>query len=153
MLSGRCAAGFRSRFDATWQDLHSGCRGAPNVNITHATLHLASSAVRVLPGAPTYRRCEARWQSLWWGWGVLDRLLQCSAAWRRKAQRRQSPSCAADTYLWMTETVWTQGHKDKLQPVASLWPHCSVMCIYFPAAGSSVWLHKCKRFCQTGPDN
>lgn len=83
--------------------------GSPDVNITHTTLHFTSSVVRALPPAPTYHLCEAWWQSLWWGWGVSGLLLQCSAAWQRKARRRQSPSCVVDTYLYTTERYWTQG--------------------------------------------
>lgn len=83
--------------------------GSPDVNITHATLHFTSSVVRVLPAAPTYHLCEAWWQSLWWGWGVLGLLLRCSVAWQRKAQHQQSPSYVVDTYLYMTKTLWTQG--------------------------------------------
>lgn len=89
-------------------------RGSPDVNITHTTLHFTSSVVRVLPPALTYHLCEAWWQSLWWGWGVSGRLLQCSVAWQRKARRQQSPFSVVDTYLYKTDRCWTQGHAPTL---------------------------------------
>lgn len=97
--------------------------GSPDVNITHTTLHFTSSVVWVLPPAPTYHLYEAWWQSLWWGWGVSGRLLQCSVAWQRRAQRQQSPSYVADTYLYTTEEQRRDilTHCSSLEETEAIW--------------------------------